>query len=199
MRAEGLAKATMRRVAQALDTGPSSLYVYVSSTTELHAAVLDELLGQLTARSSGTWRERLELLLADYLDILITHPGLARSALVLRPSGPHTIALFDTLLGLLLEGGVPTARAAWGVDLLLQQTIATAAEHSAATPGAGDASHEASQDALRAAVHSASPDAAPHVAAHAATILSGTPDQRRAWALDTLVNGIASTPVPTSL
>lgn len=155
MRTEGLAKATMRRVAQALDTGPASLYVYVSSTAELHAAVLDELMGQLAVSPDGTWRERLDQLLGDYLDILTTHPGLARSALVLRPSGPHTIALFDKVLGLLLEGGVPAERAAWGVDLLLQQTIAAAAEHSAATPDPADASHHASQDALQQAVHSA--------------------------------------------
>ncbi|MFK4274211.1 TetR/AcrR family transcriptional regulator, partial [Streptomyces milbemycinicus] len=44
MRAEGLGKVTMRRLAQELDTGPSSLYVYVANTAELHAAVLDSLL-----------------------------------------------------------------------------------------------------------------------------------------------------------
>lgn len=197
MRSEGLEKATMRRVAQALDTGPASLYVYVSSTAELHAAVLDELMGQLTASTDGTWRERLDRLLGDYLDILVTHPGLARSALTLRPSGPNTIALFDRVLGLLLEGGVPTERAAWGVDLLLQQAIAAAAEHSAATPDPADASHHARQDALQRAVHEATPSEAPHVAAHAATILSGTPAERRAWAVDVLVNGVATTPVPT--
>jgi len=45
MREEGLERVTMRRLAAALDTGPSSLYVYVRNTAELHAAVLDELLG----------------------------------------------------------------------------------------------------------------------------------------------------------
>src|SRR5580704_13814187 len=45
MRDEGLERVTMRRLAAELDTGPASLYVYVRNTAELHAAVLDELLG----------------------------------------------------------------------------------------------------------------------------------------------------------
>jgi len=32
---------------QELDTGAASLYVYVRNTAELHAAMLDELLGQV--------------------------------------------------------------------------------------------------------------------------------------------------------
>lgn len=196
--AEGLEKATMRRVAQALDTGAASLYVYVASTAELHAAVLDELLAQLQEPTDGDWRQRLHELLAGYLEILVAHPGLARSALTLRPSGPHTITLFDWLLGLLLEGGIAAERAAWGVDLLLQQAMAAAAEHSATTPHTDGASHRATQDALQSAVQQAKASSAPHVATHAGDILSGTPDQRRTWAVDTLVSGIAATPVPTT-
>ena len=45
MQAEGLDRVTMRRLAQELDTGAASLYVYVRNTAELHAAMLEELLG----------------------------------------------------------------------------------------------------------------------------------------------------------
>jgi AcrR family transcriptional regulator len=38
---------SMRSVAQALDTGPASLYAHVSSKEELHELMLDRLLGQL--------------------------------------------------------------------------------------------------------------------------------------------------------
>ena len=47
MQAEGLDRVTMRRLAQELDTGAASLYVYVRNTAELHAAMLEELLGQV--------------------------------------------------------------------------------------------------------------------------------------------------------
>src|SRR3954454_14940364 len=86
VRAEGLERATMRRVAQALDTGPASLYVYVANTAELHAAVLDELIAS-TDPEPGDWLARLESVLAAYAEVLFTYPGLARSALVLRPTG----------------------------------------------------------------------------------------------------------------
>src|ERR1700679_1834347 len=58
MRAEGLPKVTVRRLAQELDTGPASLYVYFRNTAELHAAILDELLGTIPAPPAGRdWRD----------------------------------------------------------------------------------------------------------------------------------------------
>lgn len=66
MKAEGLQRVTMRRLAQELDTGPASLYVYVANVAELHAAILEELLGEVDlspAVASGDWRERIEALL----------------------------------------------------------------------------------------------------------------------------------------
>lgn len=198
MQAEGLEKATMRRVAQVLDTGAASLYVYVSNTAELHAAVLDELLGALPAPGSqGPWTKRLEALLGQYADILYAHPGLARSALLIRPTGPNAVQLYDRVMGLLLEGEVEAGRAAWGVDLLLQYVTGTAAEHSAAVPGVEDAD-DATMGALARALRDADPATAPHVATHADAILSGQPGERVAWAVQALIAGIAATPVPRS-
>jgi AcrR family transcriptional regulator len=198
MRAEGLEKATMRRVAHALDTGPASLYVYVQNTAELHAAVLDELLRGLPPEPAvgGTWNERLEALLGSYADVLFAYPGLARSALVIRPTGANALRLYDRLLGLLLEGGVKVERAAWGVDLLLQYVTANAAEHSLSTPS-DTGSHDPERSELARALHDADPVTAPHIAAHAAAVLSGEPAQRVSWAIQALLAGIATTPIPS--
>ncbi|WP_028049633.1 TetR/AcrR family transcriptional regulator [Cellulomonas sp. URHD0024] len=195
IRAEGLERATMRRVAQALDTGPASLYVYVANTAELHAAVLDELIASIEPKP-GDWLARLESVLDAYAEVLFTYPGLARSALVLRPTGPHAVRLYDRVLGLLLEGGVAVQRAAWGVDLLLQHVTATAAEHSAAAPNEVDAPPDgaAQMDTLRRALRGADAAESPHVVAHADALLAGTPAQRQAWAIRALVQGIATTP-----
>ena len=186
MRREGLQAATMRRVAQALDTGPASLYVYVANTVELHAAVLDELMGQLTVGPSGDWAGKLRGLVQDYRDLLTSHPGLAHSAIALRPSGPNTIAFIDTVLGLLIEGGADPARASWTADLLMLYATAISAEH------ATDARRHAHVDA----VHDADPSTAPHVVEHAEVVRGGTPAQRWAWALDVLIGGGSSTPTP---
>jgi AcrR family transcriptional regulator len=193
MRAEGLQKVTMRRLAQELDTGPASLYVYVSNTAELHAAILDQLLGTLEPPEAGSWRERLEKLLGSYTVVLFEHPSLARSALVARPSGTHYMTLIETLLSLLAEGGVPSGQAAWGVDVLMQYATATAAEQSTRDQFL-DADDE--WDALTRAVHQASDRTHPHIAAAADELVSGSPQARMTWGIQTLINGIQQTPVP---
>lgn len=190
LRTEGLRKVTMRRLAQELDTGPASLYVYVRNTAELHAAVLDELLGTIgPAPAGGSWRERLERVLTAYTAMLLDHPDLARSALTAWPSGPHYLNLIETLLALLDEGGVAPAQAAWGVDLLLQHATATAAEH------AGEASQE-DWDALSGALRAASARTHPHIAGLTGPLLSGPPEARLAWGFQALISGIERTPVP---
>src|ERR1700735_409535 len=154
MRAEGLPKVTVRRLAQELDTGPASLYVYFRNTAELHAAILDELLGTVPPPAAGSdWRGRLGKGLTDYTVMLFEHPSLARSALVTRPHGEHYLNLVEALLALLAEGGVPPGQAAWGLDILLQFGTATAAEQ-ATRQESLDAGDE--WDALAAAVRTTS-------------------------------------------
>ncbi|MCX4744132.1 TetR/AcrR family transcriptional regulator [Kitasatospora sp. NBC_01287] len=201
MRAEGLERVTMRRLAQELDTGAASLYVYVRNTAELHAAILDELLGAVElgpARAAGDWRERLAAVLTSYTELLFEHPGLARSALVARPSGECYLELLEALLALLDEGGVPPERAAWAVDLLLQHATATAAEQAtrdqAATADAADA--RAEQDALAAALTGADGTRHPRIAALGAELLAGSGEHRLAWGFQVLISGILCTPRP---
>ncbi|MFK0245924.1 TetR/AcrR family transcriptional regulator [Amycolatopsis azurea] len=190
LREEGLRKVTMRRLAQELDTGAASLYVYVRNTAELHAAILDELLDTIPRPSSdGSWRDRLERLLTAYTAMLLEYPGLALSALVARPSGENYLALCETLLTLLVEGGVPPERRAWGIDILLQHATATAAEHA-------DEDSPEDWDALARAVRDADEATHPQLAAHAADLLTGRPEQRMSWGLQVLITGVADTAVP---
>ncbi|SDN47656.1 TetR/AcrR family transcriptional regulator [Allokutzneria albata] len=185
MRAGGLGKVTMRRLAEALDTGPASLYVYVRNTAELHAAVLDELLGTVEPpAATGDWRTRLERVLTSYTLVLFEHPGLAQAALMSRPSGRNYLNLLENLLALLDEGGVPPERAAWGVDLLLQRATAVATEHS---EGAQDISGLAEE------LHNASERTHPRIAALATELLSGDPRTRLSWGFQVLINGILHT------
>jgi AcrR family transcriptional regulator len=196
-RAEGLQKVTMRRLAQELDTGPASLYVYVRNTAELHAAVLDELLGTVESppADDGDWRERLEKVLTSYTGVLFEYRGLAQSALVARPSGEHYLNLVERLLALLDEGGVPPGQAAWGVDLLLQVATATAAEHAVQDRAVGA---QDDWDALAHALQNASSDTHPRIASLADELLAGAPQARMTWGFQMLINGILHTPTPTS-
>lgn len=193
MRAEGLDRVTMRRLAQELDTGPASLYVYVRNTDELHAAVLDALLGEVDLQPAGDWRVRLRAVLGSYSRLLFDNPSLAQSALVARPSGANYLNLVEAVLALLKAAGVPDDRAAWGVDLLLLQATATAAEHSAQA-GRFDAADD--WNALRAALAGADPAVHPRIAALGDDLVSGPPMDRHRWGFDVLINGVLGTPRP---
>src|SRR3954471_20422476 len=78
-RTEGVDAVTMRRVAQALDTGPASLYVYVADRDELMAAVYDLALAgvHLPGPADGDWRVRLELLVSRAIAALGSHDDIA--------------------------------------------------------------------------------------------------------------------------
>ncbi|MFI5775586.1 TetR/AcrR family transcriptional regulator [Nocardia sp. NPDC051570] len=197
MRSEGLERLTMRRLAQELDTGAASLYVYFRNTAELHAAVLDELLGTVNlgpATDSGPWRERLVDILTSYIQVLFEHPSLARSALVARPSGENYLALLERLLAVLESGGIDRGRAAWAVDLLLQFATASAAEH-----GTRHEAPDTQEDWASSiqALQSVSPSRYPHLVATTDDLFTGTPTERLTWMFEVLLNGILTAPTPT--
>jgi AcrR family transcriptional regulator len=190
MRAEGLARVTMRRLAKELDTGPASLYVYFRNTAQLHAAVLDELLGSVDlspVEAAGDWRERLETLLSSYTLVLFEYPSLAQSAVTARPSGQNYLRLVESILALLDEGGVPPRQASWGVDLLLQLATATAAEH------AGGEDAEA-WDEVAVALRAVRSETYPRIAALGEDLLSGPGPARMSWGIRVLINGVLGTP-----
>jgi AcrR family transcriptional regulator len=194
LRAEGLAKVTMRRISAALDTGPASLYVYVRDTEDLHAQLLDALLEPVVkARLSGAWQARLKLLLKRYLDVLFGYPEMARMAMSTMPNGPNYLALCERLLGLLGEGGIADRDAAWAIDLLLLVVTASAAEH-----GTWNETPRAARDfaTMEQAISSADPRLYPNIARIGDELLSGGP-ARLDWGLDVLIAGVLATPRPT--
>jgi AcrR family transcriptional regulator len=197
MQAEGLDRVTMRRLAQELDTGAASLYVYVRNTAELHAAMLDELLAAVDlspVTAAGDWRDRLIAVLWSYTRILFEQPGLAPSVLVTRPSGPAYLSLAEGILVLLSAGQVPGDRAAWAVDLLLHFATSTAAEQGT-RQRALDAPDE--EDALAAALRAAPAATYPYLAALGADeLMSGPGPDRLTWGFNVLISGILQTPRP---
>lgn len=194
MRAEGVERVTMRRLAKELDTGPASLYVYVKDTEELHAAMLDELLAEVDLDGAGEWRDRLWAVLGSYRSVLFAQPSLARVALVTRLSGPHYLAVVEAVLALLDEGGMPPGQAAWAVDVLLLIATATAVEHGSRQekPGA-----EREHDVLVESLAGLSADTYPHIAALGPDLVSGPGLSRARWAFDVLLNGALSTARPS--
>jgi AcrR family transcriptional regulator len=197
LRDEGLDKVTMRRVAAALDSGHASLYVYVRDTEDLHAQLLDALLGEIspTAAGAGTWRDRVKALLTSYGNLLFRYPGIARMAMSTQPRGPNYLALVEAILALLNEGGVADGPAAWGVDLLLLYPTAIAVEHS----NPKTAKHKAKALAdLGTRLVNTDATRYPHIARLGAALVSGEGSARGDWALDVLLDGILAASSPTA-
>ena len=187
---EGLGKVTMRRIATALDTGPASLYVYVRNTEDLHAQVLDTLLGRAARpRGRSSWRQQLHTLLFGYAQVLFDHAEIARMTMTTRPVGPHYTTLVESILELLHKGGVPDDRAAWGVDLLLSMVSATAVEHGSTS----DDQDAEMLSTLAEYIAGAPEETYPRIAQLGPELVSGTGIQRFHWALDVLLNGFLAT------
>ena len=198
---QGVEKITMRAVASALDTGAASLYVYVRDTEELHAAVLEELLGMsglLEPRKAcrRPWQEEIVDLLMQYTNVLLAYPSVARVTAFTRPVGPHYIRFVERLLATLVEGGVPRPEAAWGVDLLLQQAETTAAEQGSRTEDQQAQDDAALVAAIEAVVAANAPEL-PNVVAAGHDLISGEGPERGRWAFEVLLNGLLHTPRPT--
>ncbi len=188
---EGLAGLSLRKVAAALDTGPASLYVYVANLAELHALMLDRALAAvaLPTDREGGWRDRLNAVLASYLRVLYDGPGLGQLALSTIPAGPYALRLTETLLDLLLEGGIQPAVAAWGVDLLTLHVAAVAAEQSTHRAQGDDTLGPVTQ-----AVGAVSAADYPHIHALRDELLSGGDGARFGWGVEVLINGILHAP-----
>lgn len=174
----------LRKIAQALDTGPASLYAYVDGMSELQTLVLDHALQAVETGGSGGWRDRLEGLLFSYATVLTRSPALARIAFQTTAVGPNALRINEALLELLAEAGVPQARAAWAIDLLAMFVTATAAEHAQDT-GAAKLGGPIGQALART-----SASEYPHVHAARDDILSGTGEERFRWGISILICGI---------
>lgn len=185
---DGVGKLTVRRVAAELDTGPASLYVYVKNVTLLHALLADRALAELDLAwdEDEPWRDRMHRLLGDYVNLFAQRGELARSVVFVWPEGPHYLDLIDLLLRLLQAGGATERATSLGVDLLLQYASTTAAE--CATRAADSGQNVAD---LAAVLASADPERQPALASfNTAAFVHGTPEERRRWAIDTLIDGI---------
>ncbi|MEV0348334.1 TetR/AcrR family transcriptional regulator C-terminal domain-containing protein [Nonomuraea sp. NPDC050680] len=188
---DGLEALTMRRVAQELDTGAASLYVYVKDRDDLMAAMLDEALGRVGFTAEGTWQERLRALVDSATEEMSRHEGLALVALGSIPTGANALLVLDRMLALLKEGGLDDTTATWAVDLIYLHITAGGAEQSAYnTKGMEQNAHIAEVDRHYAALPA---DRYPMITSMREELLSG--GDRERWGLQVLINGILNTPV----
>ena len=195
LREEGLEAVTMRRLAAELDTGPASLYVYVSGRDQLRSAMLDRVAGQipLQAPDPARWREQLHALMNDLVAALSSHPGIAMVAVANPPTGERTLLVAEHLMGILRAGGIRDQDAAWSADILPLIATASAIEADAYRARGDQAETEEEMIArLSAAFTALPPERFPNITAIAPLMVSGDGDERFAFAIDVILDGLVA-------
>jgi AcrR family transcriptional regulator len=131
VREQGLDAVTLRKVADRLDTGPASLYVYVPNRDALLERMLETVLAEVPLMRVGRkkWQPRLTELFRGMLNTLNQYPGIATVGLGSSPVGPGARGITENALALMNAGGVSTRTAACAYDALRLFTLAHAIEY----------------------------------------------------------------------
>jgi AcrR family transcriptional regulator len=193
---DGLEAVTMRRVAAALDTGPASLYVYVSGREGLLQAMLDRVTAsvELEAPDPSRWRAQLHSLLQRLRQALAAHPGIAAMTLADPPTTESVLLVTENLLGILLAGGLDPQDAAWACDIFVLLVTGAAREDDVRHPRGrgGDGDRREQADELYKTFTGLPPGRFPLIAAHAAQMVAGDSDERFRFAIDVVIDGVAA-------
>ncbi|GGT03453.1 TetR family transcriptional regulator [Planobispora rosea] len=136
--AEGADRLTMRRLAERLGTGSTTLYWHVKTKDDVLDLALDAIFAEVEIPPEGGqgWRAGITALINGWRAVLLRHPWSA--ALLSRPMlGPNVLARSEFLYATLLEAGVTgpgLTAAAYGLSNyvigsgLMQATWPTGAE-----------------------------------------------------------------------
>jgi len=100
---DGLAAASMGRVAKELGVGTMTLYTYVPSKDELLELMVDQVLGERELPGpgeprTGDWRAQIELYSVQTRQMFSRHPWLSQVSPIRPPAGPGLLAGREYLL-----------------------------------------------------------------------------------------------------
>lgn len=124
---------SFRRLGAELGTDPTAVYRYFRDKDELVEAALDRLIGQAADAAAGvvSWRERLEVVAARYVEVVVAHPVIGAEAGHRTTAGPGEVAMLELLLASLTEAGLPPTRAVAYYQLIAGYVAAMAAAQAA--------------------------------------------------------------------
>lgn len=193
---DGLDAVTMRRVAEELGTGPASLYAHVADKEEMVGLAYDRVIGEIELPDPidpARWQEQLKDIARSARAVMHRHRDIARASFSNIPTGESALPVMNTMLGILVEGGVSPGIAALSLDILALYFTATAYEQSLETFPADADGTAAFQSELQSFFASLPAERFPYLSTHAGPLTEGDGDARFEFGLDLLVRGIAST------
>jgi AcrR family transcriptional regulator len=162
---EDLGAVTMRRVAAALDTSASALYVYIRGREDLLDAMFDHVMAAAAeaAIPAGNWRERLSWLLIESIQAASGHGGLAQVALDKVPSGPNAREITARVRELLAEGKIPETAIPAALDLLGLFVTAAALDRVPAASATPQQHHDLMRWEIEVILNGLAATAPPHI------------------------------------
>jgi AcrR family transcriptional regulator len=198
LRTEGIDALSMRRVAQRLDTGPASLYVYVANRGELHQLLFDAAIGTIAVEETdpARWREQLHDLIGRLTGMMADEfPGIAIMGMAAIPTGENALRVTESMMSLLRAGGAADQAVAYAGDLISMYATAIAYEQSLYATLYSDPAHEQREiERVMQRFTTVPADKYPTMAAVAPLMTRGTGHERFRLGLDVLINGLLSTP-----
>jgi AcrR family transcriptional regulator len=117
----GLDGFTMRRVADALGTGPASLYWHVGSKDGLLDLIFEEVISeqQVPDADPGCSQEQLKDVARTIRSTILRHRDIVRISTGRVPMGPNALRYGDRVLAILRAGGASDRLAVLGHHLLI--------------------------------------------------------------------------------
>jgi AcrR family transcriptional regulator len=191
---EGYEALTMRRLATALETGPSSLYAHVVNKEDLDELLIGRLCAEieLPEPDPAHWREQLISVCTQLRDQYVRYPGISQAAFAAAPSNLDTLRVSEGMLAILLAGGLDPQTAAWAIDSLTLYVNAYSLEVSLASSRLRHDDDEwvvGRDEMLRR--FAALPDSFPQTKRYAAELTGGTSQDRFDFTLDIMIEGLS--------
>jgi AcrR family transcriptional regulator len=190
---EGYEALTMRRLATALETGPSSLYAHVVNKEDLDELLIGRLCAgiDLPEPDPAAWRQQITGVCTQLRDQYLRYPGISRAAFAAASSNLDTLRLSEGMLAILLAGGIAPATAAWAIDSLSLYVNAYSLEVSLANSrrDRSDGGWVVSRDELLLRF-GALPDTFPNVKRYATELTAGTVHDRFDFTIGLMIAGL---------
>jgi AcrR family transcriptional regulator len=189
---EGYEALTMRRVATALETGPSSLYAHVVNKGDLDELLIGRLCAgiDLPAADPATWRQQAISVCAQLRDQYLRYPGISRAAFAVAPSNLDIMRVSEGMLAILLAGGVAPQTAAWAIDSLFLYVNAYSLEVSLVDDHDENTWVVSRAELMRR--FAALPDTYPQSKRYAAELTAGTGHDRFDFTIGLMIDGLAA-------
>ncbi|CAM4058604.1 TetR/AcrR family transcriptional regulator [Kibdelosporangium persicum] len=189
---EGIEALSMRRVAQALNTGPASLYAHVRNRDELCELMFDRVLGdvELPEADPARWRDQLKELCFGQVKAMIAYPGIAAVVMnAMIPAGPNALRHGEAMLAILRAGGLSESQAAWAFDALGLYGKAYAVEVTSWRDGSQEEMAERARQ-MTEYVRSLPAGTFPNLIAIGPLFSAQTAHERFEFAIDTFIAGL---------